>query len=248
MRSPPLVEIRGLGKDYGRRTAVLALDLDVEAGEIVGLLGPNGAGKTTAISMIAGVVAPSRGWARIAGHDVVVAPRDARAAIGIVPQELALYDELTARENLAFFGAVYRLRGALLRERIECALDEVGLSDRGGDAVRGYSGGMKRRLNLAAALLHRPRLLILDEPSVGVDPQSRKRLVDTIGALRTAGTTVLYTSHHLSEVQAICDRVVIMDAGRVIATSGIADLLAGGRDLEAVFLELTGDAPRDERC
>ena len=233
-----LLELRGLGKDYGARAAVAALDLDVAEGEIFGLLGPNGAGKTTTISMIAGVVAPSRGHARVAGHDVVTAAFAARAATGVVPQDLAIYDELTPRENLDFFGALYGLSGATLRERQAWALGVAGLADRADEPTKTFSGGMKRRLNLAAGLLHRPRLLVLDEPTVGVDPQSRKHIFDTIRALRADGMTVLYTSHYMEEVQALCDRVAIMDGGRIVAHGTIPELLAGRAGAAALVVEI----------
>ena len=234
-----VLELRGLGKDYGARTAVGAVDLDVAAGEIVGLLGPNGAGKTTTISMVAGAVTPTRGTARVAGHDTRTSSRAARAALGLVPQDLAIYEPLTALENLTFFGALYGLRGAALRERIAWALGVVGLTDRAGDPARVFSGGMKRRLNLAAGLLHRPRLLILDEPTVGVDPQSRNHIFETIRALRADGMTILYTSHYMEEVEALCDRVAIMDGGRVVAT-GALDALTGGAGTE---VEVVLDGP-----
>jgi ABC-2 type transport system ATP-binding protein len=236
-----VLEVRGLGKDYGTRTAVKALDLDVADGEIVGLLGPNGAGKTTTISMICGVIAPSRGSARVAGHDIRRDPKPARAALGVVPQDLAIYEQLTARENLTFFGGLYRLTGATLRERIDWALRVVGLSDRAGDIAKTYSGGMKRRLNLAAGLLHRPRLLILDEPTVGVDPQSRNHIFETIRALRRDGMTIVYTSHYMEEVEALCDRVAIMDGGAIVAQGRIDELLARHRRAE-VTIQLEGDA------
>ncbi|MCA9675730.1 MAG: ABC transporter ATP-binding protein [Kofleriaceae bacterium] len=235
-----MLELRGLGKDYGARTAVGAVDLDVAEGEIFGLLGPNGAGKTTTISMIAGVVTPSRGAARIAGHDVLGDRRAARAALGLVPQDLALYEELTPRENLAFFGALYGLRGAVLRERTAWVLDVAGLAERADDPARTFSGGMKRRLNLAAGLLHRPRLVVLDEPTVGVDPQSRKHIFDTIRALRDDGMTVLYTSHYMEEVEALCDRVAIMDHGAVVAQGTLDELLAADRAV-VLEIELDGD-------
>jgi ABC-2 type transport system ATP-binding protein len=242
-----LLEVRSLGKDYGTRAAVAAIDLDVAAGEIVGLLGPNGAGKTTTISMISGVVTPSRGTARVDGHDVRAEARAARAALGVAPQDLAIYEPLTATENLRFFGGLYGLGGALLAERIDWALGVAGLTDRAREPAEKFSGGMKRRLNLAAGLLHKPRLLILDEPTVGVDPQSRNHIFETIRALRDGGMTILYTSHYMEEVEALCDRVAIMDAGKVIAQGAVAELRErhGGANLEAVFLALTGHSLRD---
>jgi ABC-2 type transport system ATP-binding protein len=236
-----LLETRGLGKSYGDKVALAGLDLRVDAGEMVGLLGPNGAGKTTAISMIAGVLTPSRGTALIAGHDVRRDPFPARRALGLVPQDLALYEELPARHNLAFFGALWGLTGAELNERTDWALELAGLTDRAGEPVKRYSGGMKRRLNLAAGLLHRPQLVILDEPTVGVDPQSRNHIFETIRRLREQEKmTVLYTSHYMEEVQALCDRVAILDHGVLIADDAIESLVRahGGGALQ---LEVDGD-------
>ena len=234
------VELRGLGKDYGARTAVTGVDLDVPRGVIYGLLGPNGAGKTTTISMIAGVVTPSRGTATVAGHPVGTAP--AKRAIGLCPQDLALYEDLTPLQNLTFFGKLFSLRGAALHRACDFALDVAGLADRKHDAVKTFSGGMKRRLNLAAAILHEPTLLILDEPTVGVDPQSRRHLFDAIRALRVRGMTILYTSHYLEEVEELCERVAIMDHGKIIAEGTLAELLAAHGRAPVVELELHGDA------
>jgi ABC-2 type transport system ATP-binding protein len=239
-----LLECRGLGKDYGALRAVDVLDLDIEEGEIFGLLGPNGAGKTTAISMMCGVVTPSRGRVRVAGHDLARDSFAARRAIGLVPQDLALYEDLTARQNLRFFGRLYGLRGGDLASRVEWALALAGLQDRSRESVRRFSGGMKRRLNLAAGLLHRPRLVLLDEPTVGVDPQSRNHIFATIRALCAEhGMTVLYTSHYMEEVELLCQRVAIMDRGREVAHDSVAGLLArhGGGSLE---IEFRGDATR----
>ena len=236
-----VLALAGLGKDYGDRRAVDAVDLEIEAGTIVGLLGPNGAGKTTTISMASGVVTPSRGTARVDGHDVWRAPRLAKRALGLVPQELALYDELSARQNLRYFGQIYGLAGAELVARIDWALGVAGLTDRATEAVSKYSGGMKRRLNLAAGVLHKPKLLILDEPTVGVDPQSRNHIFETVKTLQGEGMTVLYTSHYMEEVEALCDRVAIMDHGKLVAAGTIAELVAslGG---EGFDLEIEGDA------
>ncbi len=235
------VELRGLGKHYGARAAVQAIDLDVPSGIIYGLLGPNGAGKTTTISMIAGVITPSRGTATVAGHRVGAAGGDAKRAIGLCPQDLALYEELTPLQNLAFFGALFALRGKRLADACAFALDLAGLADRQHDPVKTFSGGMKRRLNLAAAILHRPTLLILDEPTVGVDPQSRRHLFDAIRALRDDGMTILYTSHYLEEVEELCERVAIMDHGEIIAQGSLAELLTRHGGAAVVELELSGD-------
>lgn len=238
-----ILELRGLGKDYGARKAVGAVDLDVARGELLGLLGPNGAGKTTLISMSCGVVTPSRGSVAIGGVPLA----QGKAKLGLVPQDLALYDELTAVQNLRYFGALYGLRGALLAERVDWALGVVGLRDRARDGVKQYSGGMQRRLNIAAGLLHKPELLILDEPTVGVDPQSRNHIFETVRALQREGMTVIYTSHYMEEVEALCDRVAIMDAGAIVSLGTVAELVAkhAGKGIE---LELTGDVDAAARA
>ncbi len=221
-----MLSVRGLGKDYGERIAVHAIDLDIAAGECVGLLGPNGAGKTTTISMISGVVTPSRGTITVGGHDLASAPFAAKATLGLVPQDLAIYEDLAATQNLRYVGALYGLPGALLDKRIAWALDVVGLLDRAREPAKNFSGGMKRRLNLAAGLLHEPGLLILDEPTVGVDPQSRNHIFETVKRLHAAGTTIVYTSHYMEEVEELCDRVAIIDHGAIIADGTIGDLVA----------------------
>jgi ABC-2 type transport system ATP-binding protein len=234
-----VLELVGLGKDYGDRTAVKSVDLAVHQGEIFGLLGPNGAGKTTTISAACGVITPSRGTARVGGHDL---QRDAFAAkrlIGLVPQDLAIYEDLSAQQNLAFFGQLYKLAGDELAARIDWALGIAELTDRRHEIVKTFSGGMKRRLNLVIGVLHKPRLLILDEPTVGVDPQSRRHIFESIRALRDQGMTIIYTSHYMEEVEELCDRVAIMDAGQVVASGTLAELSAahGGGD---VHVELDG--------
>jgi ABC-2 type transport system ATP-binding protein len=235
-----VLELAGLGKDYGGRRAVGAVDLQIRRGEIFGLLGPNGAGKTTTISMACGVVAPSRGTARVAGHDIRSDGFAAKRAIGLVPQDLALYDELSPRQNLAFFAQLYGLAGGELARRIDWALEVAGLRDRAGDLVKTFSGGMKRRLNLAAGMIHEPTLLVLDEPTVGVDPQSRRHIFESIRALQGRGMTILYTSHYMEEVEELCDRVAIMDGGAVVASGTLAELAAqhGGTGLD---VEIEGD-------
>jgi ABC-2 type transport system ATP-binding protein len=235
-----MLELSGLGKDYGERTAVAALDLTVTKGEILGLLGPNGAGKTTTISMASGVVTPTRGKVAIGGVDLAVQPRVAKAKLGLVPQDLALYEELSATQNLTFFAALYGIRGKLAAERVDWALGVVGLGDRAKDIVKTYSGGMQRRLNIAAGLVHKPEMLILDEPTVGVDPQSRNHIFETVRTLRAGGITVIYTSHYMEEVEALCDRVAIMDGGKIVALGTIGELVAkyAGKGVE---LEVTGD-------
>ena len=243
----PMLELHGLGKDYGARTAVKALDLTVARGEILGLLGPNGAGKTTTISMACGVVTPTRGDVTIDGIALAKDPRAAKAKLGLVPQDLAIYEELSAYDNLRYFGALYGLAGAALAERVDWALEVVGLRDRARDRAKTFSGGMKRRLNIAAGLVHRPALLVLDEPTVGVDPQSRNHIFETVRSLQRAGMTVIYTSHYMEEVEALCDRVAIVDAGAIVALGTVAELIAqhAGRGVE---LELEGDVEAAARA
>lgn len=213
-----MIEVRGLAKHYGARAAVKGVDLEVLPGQILGLLGPNGAGKTTTISVIAGVFPPTHGQVIIAGHDVVKDGRRARSQLGYVPQELALYDELSAVENLAFFASVQGVPRSLRAARVQEALALCGLAERAHDRVFTFSGGMKRRLNIAAALLHAPKAVILDEPTVGVDPQSRAHIFDQVRRLRDERQlAVLYTSHYMEEVQALCDQVAILDGGSLVA-------------------------------
>ncbi len=232
----------GLAKSFGSHRAVDGVDLDVPKGSCYGLLGPNGAGKTTTISMIVGVVTPDAGSVSLDGSPG--RPTDAafKARIGFVPQDLALYDELTAEENLRFFGMLYGLSGEGLKASIDDALGLANLRDRAGDKVGAYSGGMKRRLNIAVALLHDPDLVILDEPTVGVDPQSRNAIFDALEALRARGKTLLYTTHYMEEVERLCDRIAIMDDGRIVAEGTLAELqrtIPGNRRLS---LELQSPA------
>jgi ABC-2 type transport system ATP-binding protein len=217
--------VRGLSKSFGERLAVDGVGFTIEAGEIYGLLGPNGAGKTTSISMIAGILARDAGEITIGGIDID-AGAPARARIGIVPQAITLYLDLTARENLDFWGRMYDLSGAALRDAIDGALDAVGLTKRADDIVGTYSGGMQRRLNLACGILHRPKLVILDEPTVGVDPQSRSAIFDLVERLRDAGTAILYTTHYMEEAERLCARIGIIDSGRLIAEGTRAELVA----------------------
>jgi ABC-2 type transport system ATP-binding protein len=234
-----VLELVGLGKQFGDRVVVDQVDLTVSRGEILGLLGPNGAGKTTTISMTCGVIPPSTGTARIAGHDIRTQMFAAKRAIGLVPQDLALYEDLSARQNLRFFGQLYGVRGAELDTRVAWALGVAELTDRADETIKAFSGGMKRRLNLVTSLIHRPTLVILDEPTVGVDPQSRRHIFDAIRALRADGMTVVYTSHYIEEIEELCDRVAIMDAGRIVASGTIAELTQDRAS--GVEVELVGD-------
>jgi ABC-2 type transport system ATP-binding protein len=245
------LELVDLAYSYGERPAIDGVSLRIERGEIFGLLGPNGAGKTTTISCIAGLRRPSRGSMSFDGRAYAPASDDShRARIGIVPQDLAIYGELSARENLEFFGRLHGLEGGALAAAVGRALQLAGLAERAGDRVDSFSGGMKRRLNLAAGDLHAPDLLLLDEPTAGVDPQSRNHLFDALDQLRRSGRTLLLTTHYMEEAERMCDRIAILDVGRVIAAGTQAEIAqsAGlpGADLEQVFLKLTGRRLRDE--
>src|SRR5438309_2741600 len=228
----PILVCQGLAKRFGHRVAVDGVGFHIRSGERYGLLGPNGAGKTTTISMICGLLRADRGEVRVAGLPVDQQATTAKAAIGFVPQEIALYPDLTGRENLRFFARLYGRRGAVRDERVAACLDLVGLADRADERVDTYSGGMQRRLNIAAGLLHQPRLLVLDEPTVGVDPQSRNAILESVEALGRSGLAVLYTTHYMEEAQRLCDRIGILDEGRLIAEGTRDELVAliGGRD------------------
>jgi ABC-2 type transport system ATP-binding protein len=224
---PAILEADHLVKAYGGHVAVDGISFAVEEGEVFGLLGPNGAGKTTTISMLTGVLEPTSGTARIGGHDILTEATEVKRINGLVPQDLALYPTLSARVNLQFFGRIYGLRGRELRERVDDVLEIVALADRADEAIEKYSGGMKRRVNIAAGLVHQPRLLFLDEPSVGVDPQSRNHIFESVQQLnRDRGMSIIYTSHYMEEVELLCSRVAIIDQGRIIALDTIRNLIA----------------------
>ncbi len=220
-----LLEVRDLRKRYGATVALDGVSFSVAEGEIFGLLGPNGAGKTTLLSILSCLLAADSGQVRIAGRSIDRADKEVCTMIGIVPQELAIYGELTARENLQFFGSLYGVKGVALQHRVEEVLAAVALSDRANERANTFSGGMKRRLNLGAALVHEPRLLLLDEPTTGVDPQSRNRIFEEVRRLNAAGMTVVYTSHYMEEVQALCPRIGIIDHGKLIALGALPELL-----------------------
>ena len=247
-----MLNVNNLRKSFGTLVAVSDVSFSLAGGQILGLLGPNGAGKTTTVSMIAGLLTPDRGEVLIAGHQLAGDTDPAKRRIGLVPQDLALYDELSARDNLRFFGALYTLTGRALDEAIARALTLVGLADRARDAVKTFSGGMKRRLNLAAGLLHDPDILLLDEPTVGVDPQSRNAIFENLETLKAQGKALLYTTHYMEEVERLADRIVIVDHGAVVADDTLAGLQSrvatvggGAETLESVFLTLTGRSLRD---
>lgn len=212
-----LLRVNNLHKSFGTRQAVKAVSFDLSKGQTLGLLGPNGAGKSTTVSMICGLLKPDQGEVRLAGQLVAQGNSAAKQMMGLVPQDLALYDDLSARENLRLFGALYGLTGAALKSRCTEVLDLVQLNDRLADKPSTFSGGMKRRLNIAAALLHTPQLLILDEPTVGVDPQSRNAIFESLEALKRQGCSLIYTSHYMEEVERLADHIVIVDHGVVIA-------------------------------
>jgi ABC-2 type transport system ATP-binding protein len=247
-----VLEVAGATKSFGSVHALSGVSLELRRGELLGLLGPNGAGKTTLVRSLAGRVRLDRGTVHI--H----AARG-RDALGVVPQEIAVYPLLTARENLEAFGSLQGVRGADLKERVAWALEWTGLGERGREPVRRFSGGMKRRLNIACGVLHRPEVVLLDEPTVGVDPQSRERIYTMLDGLRREGASLLLTTHHLEEAEARCERIVIMDHGKVVATGTVPEMVSqveasGGRievieirrpSLHSVFLHLTGRELRE---
>lgn len=240
----PLLQAQALSKRYGDRQAVADISLDVCAGEMLGLLGPNGAGKSTTISMICGLTPPDAGQVRVGGDELAVARAACQRRIGLVTQELALVDDLSARANVELFGSLYGLSGVRLRERTRHVLAQVGLSDRAGDKPGSFSGGMKRRLHIACALVHDPAVLLLDEPTAGVDPQSRNAIFETLIALKAQGKALVYTTHYMEEVERLADRIVIVDHGRVVAEGSLADLV---RRLPATHkLGLVLDAPASD--
>jgi ABC-2 type transport system ATP-binding protein len=227
----PILIVQDLHKSFGDNHAVKGVTFQVARGEVFGLLGPNGAGKTTAISMLTALLPPSSGQVTVDGLDLEKDTNAVKAKLGLVPQELALYPVLSARDNLNFFGRIYGLRGKRLYERVDVVLELVGLADRADETIETYSGGMKRRINIAAGLLHEPEILFLDEPTVGVDPQSRNAIFEGVEALNRSGMTVIYTTHYMEEAQRLCHRVAIMDEGQIIALdtpSALIRSLGGG--------------------
>jgi ABC-2 type transport system ATP-binding protein len=239
----PVLTATGLVKSYGQLRAVDGIDLAVYPKEVYGLLGPNGSGKTTTLSMLAGILRPDSGEVRVAGTPVTQSA--ARARLGLVPQEIALYPQMTAAENLAFFGRMQGMTGKTLRTRVDEVLEIVDLTARAKQRVERFSSGMKRRVNIAAALVHSPDLLIMDEPTVGVDPQSRNAILDQINALAAAGTAVIFASHYMEEVQRLCNRIAIMDAGKILATGTVRELLSDSPSRTRIVL--TVSAGEEER-
>lgn len=214
---PPILEVQNLVKKFGDITAVDGVSFDIQEGEVFSLLGPNGAGKTTTISMLSCLLEPTSGDAMVGGYSVTQNALEVKNIIGVVPQEIALYEELSARENLTFWGQMYGLGGNALKTRVTEVLEQIGLADRGKDKIKTYSGGMKRRVNIGVGLLHKPHLLFMDEPTVGIDPQSRRSILDSVKDLNKAGMTVLYTTHYMEEAEELSHRVGIIDQGKMIA-------------------------------
>jgi ABC-2 type transport system ATP-binding protein len=235
------IQAQDLHKDFGEVYAVQGVSFEVRAGEIFSLLGPNGAGKSTIISMISCLLEPTAGDALVMGHSIMDDSMAVKAAIGVVPQDIALYEDLSARENLIFWGKMYGLRGAVLAERVDEVLETIGLEDRQKGRVSKFSGGMKRRLNVGVALLHRPKIVIMDEPTVGIDPQSRRRILDSVKELNRRGMTVLYTTHYMEEAQELSDHIAIMDQGRVVATGTHDELVDIVGELDRIDLTLNAE-------
>jgi ABC-2 type transport system ATP-binding protein len=234
--------VENLQKRYGEIHAVDGVSFEVREGEIYGLLGPNGAGKTTTLSMMSGLLRPDEGRILFDDIDIVAEPIRVKEQLGVVPQETALYEDLSARENLRFWAGIYGLSGAALNEAVDRTLEQVGLEARAKDAVSKYSGGMKRRLNLALGLVHRPRAVLLDEPTVGIDPQARANILEVVRGVASAGTTVLYTTHYLEEAETLCDRIGIMDHGKILAEGSLAELKRQAGEEELVIIEGSFDA------
>ena len=235
----PAITAENLDKWFGDIHAVNHVSFDVRQGEIFSLLGPNGAGKSTTISMICGLLPPDEGDALLLGHSITRNAAEAKACTGVVPQEIALYEDLTARENLEFWGKMYGLRGEKLKSRVDEVLEMIGLVERQKDRVETYSGGMKRRVNIGAALLHKPAIIIMDEPTVGIDPQSRRHILDGVKDLQKQGATILYTTHYMEEAQELSDHIAIMDEGRIIANGTHEELVRMIGRHDRIDLQLT---------
>lgn len=241
---PHAIEVDHLQKHFGSLAAVEDMSFVVEQGEVFSLLGPNGAGKSTTISMLSGLLQPSHGEASIMGHSIRSDPHAARAVLGVVPQDIALYPDLSARENLDFWGKMYGLRGSLLKQRVNETLEIIGLADRQRDRVGTFSGGMKRRVNIGAALLHHPRVIIMDEPTVGIDPQSRRHILDSVKSFNQSGMTVLYTTHYMEEAEELSHHIAIVDQGKVVAYGTHAELITLVGEQTRIDLTLNAEAQR----
>jgi len=238
-----MLVVENLIKQYGDFTAADDVSFETGKGQVFGLLGPNGAGKSTTINCISGLLAPTSGRIAVAGHDIASDGKAARKSLGVVPQELALYEDLPARDNLSYWGKAYGLRGKALESRVNATLQYIGLADRAKDLPKTFSGGMKRRLNFGCGIVHKPAVILLDEPTAGVDPQSRARLFDMVEAERDAGACILFTTHYMEEAERLCDSLAIIDHGKLIATGSVKELRAqlDARDI----LQLSGHFPTD---
>ncbi|MGZ8631396.1 MAG: ABC transporter ATP-binding protein [Actinomycetota bacterium] len=241
MDRPIVLECDGLSKTFGERVAVDGVSFTIAAGETYGLLGPNGAGKTTTISMVCGLLTRDDGRVTLQGRELDTDTVDVKASVGFVPQEIAIYPDLTARENLRFFGKLYDLSGRELDTRIDRILDTIGLADRGNERTDAFSGGMKRRLNIGLGMLNDPTLLVLDEPTVGVDPQSRNAILDSVEALASEGMAVLYTTHYMEEAERLCDRVGILDEGTLEAEGTRRELISLVGEHDRLRIDAHGD-------
>ncbi|MEE9617867.1 MAG: ABC transporter ATP-binding protein [Anaerolineae bacterium] len=244
MNDDKAIQLQDLHKNFGEVYAVQGVSFDVQAGEVFSLLGPNGAGKSTIISMLSCLLEPTQGDALVMGHSILREPQAVKAAIGVVPQEIALYPDLSARENLVFWGKMYGLRGGALRQRVDEVLEVIGLTGRQKGRVSKFSGGMKRRLNIGIALLHKPQVIIMDEPTVGIDPQSRRNLLDNVKELNRQGMTVLYTTHYMEEAQELSDHIAIMDQGKVIGYGTHDELVEIVGELDRIDLAINTESAR----
>ena len=238
------IQVQDLHKDFGDTYAVQGVDFTIQKGEIFSLLGPNGAGKTTVISMLSGLLRPTDGEAFVMGNPISSKLSEAKKHIGVVPQDIALYEDLSARENLSFWGKMYGLRGKELDNRVDEILEIVELTDRQKDRVGNYSGGMKRRINIGVALLHKPDIVFMDEPTVGIDPQSRRKILDSVKSLNKEGMTVLYTTHYMEEAQELSDYIAIMDLGKVIAIGTHNELVKIVGELDRIELGIDSSSDK----
>ena len=241
---PKAIEVQNLHKNFGEIRAVDGVSFNVEQGEIFSLLGPNGAGKTTTISMLSCLMRPEEGDALVLGHSIRKDPMGVKSVLGVVPQEIALYEDLSARENLTFWGKMYGLRGTRLKQRVDEVLEIIGLADRAKDRVGKYSGGMKRRVNIGVALLHKPQVIYMDEPTAGIDPQSRRNILDSVVALKDQGMTVLYTTHYMEEAQELSDHIAILDHGKLIASGTNEELVQIVGEMDRITLTINAESQR----
>ena len=238
------IDVQNLHKAFGEQKAVQGVNFEVQPGEIFSLLGPNGAGKTTTISMLSCLLRPDEGDAFILGHSIRKDPMGVKSVLGVVPQDIAMYEDMSARENLTFWGKMYGLRGAALKTRVNEVLEVIGLTDRAKEFIKKYSGGMKRRVNIGIALLHKPQVIYMDEPTVGIDPQSRRSILDSVLKLKQEGTTVLYTTHYMEEAQELSDHIAIMDQGKMIASGTHAELVKIVGAMDRIRVTINSESAR----